>query len=614
MQYSFVQIKNFKGIKELRLDFTKSPASPVFTLVGLNESGKTTILEAMSSFTYGKEEHDPLEITGYERPDVHELIPISKRSNFTDEISVELGLLLDDDDNNSLQKVLKAEYKFKDIAPVHQIAVRQVLRFKDSKHQPDDSKNIWSYWLRAKAEKQRKYRQFGVSPQWHAAVAHLSERIPRIIYFQNFLFEFPDRIYLEPSSTGEPNAKESFYRAVVQDVLDSLDNGTTLEKHIIGRANSELPEDRSSLNALLLEVGRNVTRNVFREWSTIFSRKITDKRIRIELNRDTNNRLYLRFLVEDTDGVFEIGERSLGFRWFFVFLLLTHYRGFRKHLGGNVMFLLDEPASNLHSTAQQQLLRSFERLGERCHLVYTTHSHHLINPNWLESTFVVRNAGLDYHGADDPFDFTTRRTDIQAERYRAFAVKHPNQSTYFQPILDVLDYCPSSLENVPDVVLLEGKNDFYAVSFAQWLIATDDSVKLVPGGSGAGSLDTVIRLYIGWGRDFVVLLDSDTEGHTQKKRYRDVFGALLEEKVFTLEDVNPAWKGIQMEDLFTKSDQRQIQEFAYPGDTKLNKSHLNRALQEAFVRRERFSLEEATDKNFQQLIGFLRDKLSETGE
>jgi len=50
MQFDYFRIRNFKGIRELSIHFDHSPSSPVITLVGLNESGKTTILEALSFF------------------------------------------------------------------------------------------------------------------------------------------------------------------------------------------------------------------------------------------------------------------------------------------------------------------------------------------------------------------------------------------------------------------------------------------------------------------------------------------------------------------------------------------------------------------------------------
>ena len=55
----------------------------------------------------------------------------------------------------------------------------------------------------------------------------------------------------------------------------------------------------------------------------------------------------------------DIGEQSLGFRWFFVYRLLTEYRRERTESSG-VLFLFDEAASNLHSAAQSLLLESFD--------------------------------------------------------------------------------------------------------------------------------------------------------------------------------------------------------------------------------------------------------------
>jgi predicted ATPase len=143
------------------------------------------------------------------------------------------------------------------------------------------------------------------------------------------------------------------------------------------------------------------------------------------------------------DGVdnYYIKERSLGFKWFFTFLLFTQFRVSRTS-GEGLIFLFDEPASNLHSTAQQRLVTALEKLTENgSQVVYTTHSHHLINPHWLEGAFIVKNKALNYDDdCDDEYDMS--ETDISIERYRSFVGKYPNQKTYFQPILDVLEYRP----------------------------------------------------------------------------------------------------------------------------------------------------------------------------
>jgi predicted ATP-dependent endonuclease of OLD family len=51
MQYKSFRIRNFKGIKDATVDLTTAGGAAVFAFVGLNESGKTTVLEAIHSFS-----------------------------------------------------------------------------------------------------------------------------------------------------------------------------------------------------------------------------------------------------------------------------------------------------------------------------------------------------------------------------------------------------------------------------------------------------------------------------------------------------------------------------------------------------------------------------------
>ena len=75
---------------------------------------------------------------------------------------------------------------------------------------------------------------------------------------------------------------------------------------------------------------------------------------------------------------------------------------------------------------------------------------------------------------------------------------------------------------------------------------------------GAGSLDSLIRLYIGWGRNFVVLLDSDGAGLKEKKRYEELFGGLVNERIFALKDIEATWTKSRMEDLIEDDDKLSI--------------------------------------------------------
>lgn len=402
------------------------------------------------------------------------------------------------------------------------------------------------------------------------------------------------------------------YRAVLQDVLSALGDGLTLDKHVLARAKSSSQADRQSLESVLLKMGAHISKSVFGTWDNVFHRPgrpkmLGRKEIIVALNKEANGLWYIQLRLKDGAELYTISERSLGFQWFFTYLLLIEYRGFRHAGSRNVVFLLDEPASNLHPSAQAQLLSSFNRLPGSSRMIYTTHSHYMINPNWLESAYVVKNEAMTYEAEDD---YSARRTNITATKYRQFAVTHPTQTTYFQPILDVLEHVPSSLDNVPSVVMVEGKNDLYSLRYFERLLPPATPLNLVPG-TGAGSLDCVIRLYLGWGRTFVVLLDSDEEGEKQKARYSKTFGPAVKNRLFGLRDLIPSIKGKEMEHVFESADLLGIQQAAYPDATKFNRTHFHRAIQEFLLREElTFRPTAPTLANAKRLVGALHSALA----
>ncbi|MDD5059054.1 MAG: AAA family ATPase [Sideroxydans sp.] len=607
MKFTYFEIENFRGIQKTRLDLATIPSSHIYTLVGLNESGKSTILEAINHFTYKNETLDPLELPGYSIQDMHSLIPISRRSNFNEKTSVKFELELDADDEEKIANYMSSTHSISLTNKIDRITISRYVGFQDSKFDAKLRENLWTISLVGKVGNGRKgisISHITHSDIWQATVKHIMTLMPSVLYFPNFLFEFPDRIYLEDGDNK--SQKSAFYRLVIQDILDATNTNSNLEKHILERAKSNDINDKKSLDVLLLEMGRNVTTVVFGAWNKIFHQNIGHKKILIKHGCDEQKKHYLEFKLEDTDGYFLINERSLGFRWFFVFLLLTQYRGSRKDSSNNVLFLFDEPASNLHPSAQMQLLSTFEKLAENCRIIYTTHSHHLINPEWLESAFVVKNDGLEY--GDNEVNFNANKTDIKVTRYREFAVKHPDQTDYFRPILDVLDYVPSKFDAIPNVTMVEGKNDYYVISYMQFLLKK--KINLMPGTSSS-NLETPIRLYTAWGRQYLVLLDSDKEGIIQKNRYQELFEYTLRNRIFTLMDIDASWKNGEMEMLISDEDKISIQKKTYPTENKFSKKHFNRAIQELLITKTKFELSEETKQNFNALFTFIQTKFNE---
>jgi len=604
MRYTRFDISNFRGIINAHLPLSGKPESRVHTLVGLNESGKTTILEAINDFSYKTETLDALELEGYRITDQHSLIPISKRANFNDSVEISATIELNAEDEKKIARQLKSAQGIRLTKPIGKFTIIRKVVFANSRYDPKESTNLWLIKVIGKMPNQRNLQNLVKGPSWPVVYNTMLPFIPSILFFPNFLFEFPERIYLDPATQGEVS---KFYRVLLQDILDSLCNDTDVETHILERAQSGTPNDRQNLDGLLLEMSRHVTDAIFSAWDKMFHQRMTQKRVVISCEQDDKNKYYINFRLEDNDGFYQIRERSLGFRWFFVFLLLTHYRARRKRGSSDVLFLFDEPASNLHQTAQKQLLHSFDGLSKGCHIIYTTHSHHMINPSWLESTFVVKNKGLEY--GKDAIEYSAKKTDITVTKYREFASKHPDQTNYFKPILDVLEYSPSSLENVPNVVMVEGKTDYYLLTLLARTIGEESGLYFLPG-NGAGSLDCPIQLYSGWARSFIVLLDADEEGEKQRTRYIDKFGLIMSDRIFLLSKVLNDSSIRGCETLLRPEERISLQQQAYPDERKYKKDHFHRAAQEILVAGGTVTLSEPTIERVRTLIEALREHLS----
>ena len=403
---------------------------------------------------------------------------------------------------------------------------------------------------------------------------------------------------------------------VIKDILDSLsdeNNKYNIDQHIVNRARSDSRPAIRALNALLNKMGRVVSQTVFKMWNDIFERDIPRKDLVINYGtEDVGNggavKVYLEFSIKDGDEIYLITERSLGFRWFFCFILFTHFRQYRKEQK-EILFLFDEPASNLHLRAQMQLLRSFTKMIDEGHgkIIYSTHSHYMINPKWLENTYIVSNGGI-YDTDRSIYEYSSRDTDIQIMRYREFASIYPDKENYFQPILNALEYAPSQLEFIPDSIFVEGKNDFYMIKyFEDVFLEIEESLSIIPG-TGSGGLETLISLYMGWGKKFIILLDDDRKGRECRERYIQEWH-LSKDQVFTLGDIHAEWENFEIENLFSAISIENIRSKAHPYNNKLSKKEIARILQEKLINRDRSNISDETISTFSKLIVALKDKL-----
>jgi len=463
MKYIEFKIKNYKGIRDESLRLDTLPDMKIFTLVGLNESGKTSVLEAINSFQNGIKNKDSI-------------IPKDKKMNFNDTVELSATVSLDEDDEELIKRFCK-DKGFLVQDQISKVTITKKLKYKDSK--PEGKGLVSSSWTinlngyKTTSRKKTIERLYDNSKEiWGEVTKYIEASVfPRIILYSNFLFEIPPKVYLAKKNKDEATtpkhllATDDQYFLLIQDILDSLGQDLRVENHLLDRFLSGESEDLDNINHVLSAMSAKVSEEVFQTWGRVSGIDINGREVTFgDSVKEDADGYYLELKVKEGAKTYLVQERSLGFRWFFAFLLFTQFRKFRKGDPKNTLFLLDEPASNLHQTGQQELLALLESLTDKSTVIYSTHSHHLISPKWLAGAYIVKNEAINPDEKAITDVMSVRSTDIKVDRYFNFAAQHPTQSTHFQPILDVLAYRPSGLEQVPSIAILEGKFDYYNFS------------------------------------------------------------------------------------------------------------------------------------------------------
>jgi ABC-type Na+ transport system ATPase subunit NatA len=566
MRYKSFRIRNFKGIKDTTVDLSSVTGANVFALVGLNESGKTTILEAIHSFSPDYRSSSIVKAANHEG-NFENLIPRHSYSIFTGNTSVEATLIATQKDKVQVAKRMQDDLLLDPESLADEIctSVETVFKRGDFVEQYRTAKGDF----RVKKKGGRNWRA-PTDEERRAVAFAIYMKAPNIAYYPTFIFDFPEKIWLSDRGT----ATSQFYRGVFADILAYDGQGFTIQKDILDRVRGEdfvLPwlefvtrwreeTNKAKIRHIIDRAQKVVTEVVFGKWNQLFGEDVRDREVVIEFEvdegkvRSAEGKLvssnahdpYITFQIKHGTRRFDVNDRSLGFRWFFAFLLFTQFRTAATS-GLPTLFLFDEPASNLHAAAQQQLIGGFPAIARGDNmLIYSTHSHYMIEPKWLEQTFIVTNrADAPMSSVIDTAVLDDESLDINADRYRSFVSKNPSKTSYFQPVLDRLNVVPSRLDQSLPSIVLEGKSDYYILRYLEVILGREE-LRLIPG-VGAGTFEALIGLSVGWGTKFLFVLDADDKGLEEKERYVSDFGAPIA-AVVALKDLIPTLSKI--EDLF----------------------------------------------------------------
>lgn len=506
------RIQNFRSIEDTAIVSLSNDG--ITTLVGQNESGKSSILKGLYALAIRQIDNDDIR-SGEQFPIITYVIQFDDQNEFEKIIDSSKPL------TEEFKTTLLGTYNNNDM-----ITLIFSWNNKDKNFDIDleESCSLGTYLLAYKPE-DGKAEEFN---QWHIRFLEaFYEDFPDIILFENDIL--PNKIYLDQLIKKESNTNG--YQAVLNFLKASNTQLETLEK--IKNNDRQIEELKDRINKML-----NSELDQF--WSQYLGEK-EKIRLHFDLRAEPNtNRYYLSFWAKDLSGTFTLAQRSSGAKWFISFFLafLAVKNSNTKLSTSNTVLLIDEPGIYLHPTAQKDILGLLEQNKTNMQIIYSTHSPFLIDTNHLNRLLVVERVSLA-----ESLGTQTKLLTLQQL-----------SSCSTDALLPLHSKLGMEITQTPFItgkksIILEELSALYYIQGFNKLFDMQLEMNILPA-TGADNLPLLTNLAIGLGLDFVVIFDNDKKGQDiQKRLMRD---QLLKESQMILVD------GAGIEDLFEPIDFKKI--------------------------------------------------------
>lgn len=536
----------------------------ITVLVGMNESGKTSILESLSKANYF-EDDDAFKfnaIHDYPRKqkkamDKSGVIPEAVKLQY--EIDDELKTVIEKDigvaiqstrfsftrkyDNSKLwavsfvnkNDVIKAKAKAVGIKNKEQ--VEALTKISNASEFETFLKNQSAETDAAMLEQIKLLKKyFENKNNWdncideYITVTYLAPNLPKFMYYDDY-YMLPSRVSLNGiASNSNATSADKTAKALLElaDIdVDKVIRSTNYEEFI------------AELEATQL----TITDELFKYWTTNKNLKILFNIDKVEQNDNRNNTRIVDHVLDirvqnQRSGVsLPLSNRSRGFNWFFSFLVW--FMKIQENRDDTYILLLDEPGLNLHAKAQNDLLKFLCDLSEKYHIIYTTHSPFMINTENLNQVRTVLEKEDGTHISE--------------------SVQEKDPNTLF-PLQAALGYdLAQNLFVAKKNLLVEGIADLTYLTILSSILNENGSVSLkddiviVPTG-GADKIATFVSLLRGNELNMVCLLDTFTDRSAQARLNNlTVQNIIKEKKIIFYHDVLNR-KFADVEDMFSVED------------------------------------------------------------
>lgn len=373
MKLTSLTIKNFRSIEDETFNVVEIDGTHTFTLIGINESGKSSFLKAVSLV---------------DNDDEKVIFPKDYFEE-TEPISVVLNYGLETQEEKDLKNALTEKGFEKDI--LSKIKIEKVSVCADFEPAANAPKKVFDritfqqkvfddYTLLgdkpAKKDPQQTQEDFDIEKYFEAHLPKYFWKIAhRIVFWKSDSKHLIneqinlDAFAADPENTSIP--------------LINCFELAGVEQDGIAAQVAKLKTDPAEINNLQEKLGDKVTAHIKKVWPNH----------PVKIKFQINNSL-LSFLVEDEKVKYKsktTEQRSDGFRQFISFLLTISAESATNQLS-NSLLLLDEPETHLHPQAQEYLkdeLIKITRNDENNIVFFATHSNYMIDKEHIERCFRV---------------------------------------------------------------------------------------------------------------------------------------------------------------------------------------------------------------------------------
>lgn len=214
----------------------------------------------------------------------------------------------------------------------------------------------------------------------------------------------------------------------------------------------------------------------------------------------------LHFFIKESGEFFNPNKRSKGKQWHLAFYVKVTARS--KEDKANII-LIDEPGLFLHAKAQEDILKKLDDSAKNTPVIFSTHSPYLIEVDKLSRIRLIS------------------RTEEEGTVISNKIHKNADKET-LTPIITAIGLDLSMGLDIAknNNIIVEGISDFYYLSAFKELLnfKFKKDVHFIPSG-GADKFKFLIPLMIGWGLNYCTVLDNDNKGRIVEKDIVKNFGS-----------------------------------------------------------------------------------------